>query len=172
MVALRSLLRLSGSSAYVVTKRVVINSIVQHFRRAAHEIINELKPAAIGIHQNNIGLVYIRGWCYFPPTAPVTPNLKDLINELKSVSDWYSLGVNLNFQRHQLNEIERNYRGDDKRCKTEMLGFWLDSTTPTWKAVADALRLMEAHMVADNIQRKYITSSTITEGIVLQYSYS
>ena len=102
---------------------------------------------------------------YFPPTAPPTLTLKALTNELKAVSDWHSLGVNLDLKRHQLSEIEKNHRGDDKRCRTEVLGCWLDNTTtPTWEAIAEALDLMEAHTAADNIRRKYIT--THTEGII------
>ena len=98
-------------------------------------------------------------------TAPATPDLKALTNELKTVSDWHTLGVNLDLKSHQLKEIERNYRGDDKRCKTEVLDRWLESTpSPTWEAVVEALCLMEAHIVADSIRRKYITSATITKG--------
>ena len=107
---------------------------------------------------------------FFSPTALATPTLKELMNELKSVSDWHTLGVNLDLKRHQLSEIEKNHRGDDKRCRTEVLGCWLDNTTnPTWKAVAEALYLMEAYSVADNIKRKYITI-TSDEGIALWYS--
>ena len=110
--------------------------------------------------------------CFFHHwTASATPTLKALTNELKSVSDWHSLGVNLDLKRHQLSEIGRNYHGDDKRCKTEVLGCWLDNTTnPTWEAVAEALCLMDTHAVAHSIRRKYITSTTTTEGIVLLYS--
>ena len=109
--------------------------------------------------------------CVFSPTASATPTLKELMNELKSVSDWHTLGVNLDLKRHQLSEIEKNHRGDDKRCRTEVLGCWLDNTTnPTWKAVAEALYLMEAQSVADNIKIKYMTSITTDEGIALLYS--
>ena len=85
--------------------------------------------------------------------------------------DWYSLGVNLDLKRYQLSEIEKNHRGDDKRRRTEVLGCWLDNTTnPTWKTVAEALYLMEAHSVADIIKRKYMTAITTDEGIALRYS--
>ena len=99
-------------------------------------------------------------------SSPATPSLKALTNELKSVSDWHSLGVNLDLKHHQLKEIEKSYRGDDKRCKTEVLGCWLDSTpNPTWEAVAEALYLMDAHAVTTIIRRKYIISTTTrTEG--------
>ena len=107
----------------------------------------------------------------FSPTLSATPTLKALTNELKSVSDWHTLGVNLDLKHHKLSEIEKNHRGDDKRCRTEVLGCWLDNTTnPTWEAVAEALYLMEAHAAVNNIQSKYITSITTDEGIGLLYS--
>ena len=105
---------------------------------------------------------------FCPPTAPGMPILKALMNELKFVSDWHSLGVNLDLNHHLLKGIENNYSGNDQRCMTEVLICWLDNTTnPTWEAVFEALRLMGEHAVAAIIQRKYITSTTATEGIVL-----
>ena len=96
------------------------------------------------------------------------PSLKALTNELKSVTDWHLLGVSLDLKPHQLKEIENNYHGDTKRCKTEVLICWLDNTTnPTWEAVAEALDQMDAHGVAAIIRRKYVTFTTTTEGVVL-----
>ena len=113
---------------------------------------------------------HIRYWCFLSPTAPVLPTLKALVNELNSVSDWYSLGINLDLKRHQISEIERNHRGDEKRCKTEILGCWLDNCAePTWAAVAEALDLMEVHTVAEKIRHKYISSTTTTQGIAFLY---
>ena len=98
-------------------------------------------------------------------TAPAPPSLKALTNELKSVTDWHSLGVNLDLKYQQLNVIERNHWGDNKRCKTEMLACWLGSTsTPTWEGVAEALCLMDEYVVADTVRRKYVNSTTTTEG--------
>ena len=75
---------------------------------------------------------------------------------LKLVSDWHLLGIYLDLKIHQLHTIERNHRGDDERCKTEMLNCWLDNTiAPTWEAVVKALGQMEQGRVADEIQRKY-----------------
>jgi len=79
--------------------------------------------------------------------------------------------VNLDLKNYQLSEIGRNYRGDVKRCKTEMLACWLENTTtPTWEAISEALCLMEAHAVADKIRRKYTISTATTEGMALLYS--
>ena len=95
-------------------------------------------------------------------STPATPSLEALTNELKSVSDWHSLGVNLDLKHHQLKEIEKNHRGDDKLCMTKVLIGWLDSTpNPTWEDTVEALYLMDEHTVANNIQRKYIISMKV-----------
>lgn len=107
------------------------------------------------------------------PTAPDTPTLKALKNALKSVLDWHSLGVNLDLKSYQLGTIEKNHRGDDERCRTEVLICWLDNTTtPTWEAVAEALDQMEQGRVADELRKKYIIFTTTIEGTVLLYCTS
>ena len=93
------------------------------------------------------------------PTAPATPTLSELSNELDSVN-WHELGVKLGLQGHQLREIEQNYPRDSNRCKTEMLDLWLrNSENPSWEAVAKALCLMQECVVANEIQRKYCSST-------------
>ena len=107
---------------------------------------------------------------FCPPTAPDTLTLKTLKNALKWVLDWHSLGVNLDLKSHQLGTIEKNHCGDNERCRTEVLICWLDNTTtPTWEAVAEALDQMEQGRVADELRRKYISSTTTIEGTVLLY---
>ena len=98
---------------------------------------------------------------FLPSTAPATPTLQALVNELTSVEDWHLLGVNLGLQGHQLHEIERNYRGDSNRCKTETLYLWQrNAKDPSWEAIVKGLCLMQEHVVADRIRRKYCCSST------------
>ena len=105
-------------------------------------------------------------WSLSLPAVPATPTLKELTNALKSVSDWHLLGVNLDLSGSELATIERDYRGDNTRCKTEMLYRWLEKTTcPSWEAVVQALGLMEAYAAANRIQREYITPTATTEGI-------
>ena len=95
-----------------------------------------------------------------PPTAPATPTLKELSNALDSVVDWYSLGIKLGMKAHELATIEKDYHGDSKRCKHEMLNHCLQSgKLPTWKVVADALHLMGEYELASTIQGKYCRSS-------------
>ena len=97
------------------------------------------------------------------PTAPTTPTLKELSNALDSVVNWFSLGVKLGLEDHELRMIEQNYHGDNERCKLEMLSRWLRSAKlPTWKAIVDALQLIGEHAAASKIQAKYCTPSTAT----------
>ena len=101
--------------------------------------------------------------CRSPPTAPATPTLQALVNELASVENWHLLGVNLGLQGHQLRAIERDYPRDNDRLKTETLDLWQrNANCATWEAVAQALCLMGEHVVADAIRRKYGCSSATT----------
>ena len=87
-------------------------------------------------------------------------------HSLKFVLDWHSLSVNLDLSGPGLGTIERNYRGDNTHCKTEMLSRWLENTArPSWKAVCQALHLMEADTSC--WQRKYVTSTATQEGMFI-----
>ena len=104
-------------------------------------------------------------------TAPATPTLKELSNALDSVTNWHSLGVKLGLKGHELYAIDKNFHGDNERCKHEMLSSYLQSAKlPTWIAVTDALQLMGEHAVALKIQAKYCSSSTdtVSGGQILQ----
>ena len=73
------------------------------------------------------------------------------------------LGVNLGLQGHQLREIERTYRGEVNRCKSEVLDFWLrNNENPTWEAITKALDRMQQQKVCHEIRKKYCSSSTAT----------
>ena len=94
-----------------------------------------------------------------------TLTLKRLTYELKPVTNWYLLGINLNLNDDTLRTIQKDHRGDNDQCKIEMLVYWLKSTiNPTWKDVADALHLMDEHKVAKVIQKRYISFGTTTTG--------
>ena len=108
-------------------------------------------------------LCTVRFGLLLPPTAPATPTLLELSNELDSVGNWHLLGLKLGMKAHELRTIENDYEGDNVRCKHEMLSHWLQSAEwPTWKAVDDALCLMGEHEVALRIQRKHFSFSADT----------
>ena len=107
---------------------------------------------------------------YFSTTdvASATPTLKELSNALDSIVDWYPLGVRLGLKEHELRTISRDFRGDNAGCKLEMLGRWLrNAELPTWRTVADALRLMGEHALAAKIQARHCSSSTATGMYIL-----
>ena len=98
---------------------------------------------------------------FFLSTAPATPTLQALVNELASVENWHKLGVNLGLQGHQLRKLEQDYPRDSDRQKSEMIDLWLISAVDiTWEAVAHALCLMQEHAVAERIRRKHCCPST------------
>ena len=116
-------------------------------------------------------LEYIFFFFLIPTTVPTTPTLTELSNELHSVVNWHSLGVKLGVEDHELTTIEKNFRGDNERCKHEMLSRWLRNAKQcTWKAVADALRRIEERAVASEIRKKHYGSPpTPTPGTCLCY---
>ena len=78
--------------------------------------------------------------------------------------------MNLDLSGSELATIERDYHDDNTHSKTEM-SRWLQNTTcPSWEAVVQPLRLMEASAAADKIQREYITSIATTGSIVAVHS--
>ena len=71
--------------------------------------------------------------------------------------------MKLELKAHELATIEKNYHGDNARCKLETLNRYLQSAKlPSWRVVADALQQMGEHAVASKIQTKYWSSSTAT----------
>ena len=56
--------------------------------------------------------------------------------------EWFNLGVALGLPYDTLRELETNYRGDARRCLTEMVIAWLqmkDNSQPSWRSLASAL---------------------------------
>ena len=69
--------------------------------------------------------------------------------------------MKLGLEDHELRTIEQNYRGDNERCKHEMLSSCLRSSKlPKWKTVADALCLIGQHTVAAKIRKRHCNSPT------------
>ena len=56
---------------------------------------------------------------------------------------WYLLGLKLlkEDQESQLDIIESNHAGDNKKCCMDMFRYWLhDNTDATWEQLIEALR--------------------------------
>ena len=87
------------------------------------------------------------------------PEIPTLCNELTSVSEWFTLGLNLGVQHHQLQEIRSNYLQVEGvgGCRRQSLILWLQSTPKaSWRDVVGALRQMKEDTEAERIELQYI----------------
>ena len=74
--------------------------------------------------------------------------LKEILNELGEVTDWYQLGIQLGLEPQTLNFIERNHPHDALRCKTEVLNWWLQNELEiSWWKLAKAVEAIGGHKV-------------------------
>ena len=85
------------------------------------------------------------------------PDTATLCNELVSVSDWRTLGLNLGVQHYELDQIETSHpTGGCGRWKQETFSLWLRRTPrASWRDVIRALRRMEENTVAETIEQKH-----------------
>ena len=94
------------------------------------------------------------------PTNPKALNPRNLLFELKAVTNWYQLGINLSLQTYELNKIQQDYGGNDQQT-LQMLDLWLRHTpSASWLDVLNALEEMGENRVAENIRQKYIRSGS------------
>lgn len=98
----------------------------------------------------------------FPQARDTVLNVRNLSSELKPVSDWYKLGINLGLKKHDLNKIQQDYahQGNDQQ-RLEMLNKWLQRTPrASWGDVVSALAQIGEDRVAENVQQKYISGES------------
>ena len=88
--------------------------------------------------------------------VPDVRKFGNLSSQLKAVTDWYQLGINLGIPRYALRQIERDYHGNERQ-KQEMLDLWLRRTpNAAWRDVVSALQQMQENTEAERIRQKYI----------------
>ena len=87
----------------------------------------------------------------------VKPDTATLCNELGSVSDWHTLGLNLGVKDHELDQIERSHPTEGcGRWKQETFSLWLRrKSSASWRDVVQALRQMGENTEAKRIELKY-----------------
>jgi hypothetical protein len=70
-------------------------------------------------------------------------DLADVLAAIKEVTKPYQLGIQLKLGPSELDEIEKNYRGDIDRQKTEVVKYWLrNSPDASWTTLANAVEGM------------------------------
>ena len=73
------------------------------------------------------------------------PKLKDIISNIKDISNPYELGIHLGIDEHELDKIERNFPRDVERQKLEAIKYWLRNFDCSWETLADAIESMRCH---------------------------
>ena len=108
----------------------------------------------------------------------VCAELKDLINELQEVTDWYLLGLCLGLSESRLQEIKQDHRTNDE-WRREVLATWARQEKPTWSKVVSALMEMGGHQVlASQIAEiygnfvKYITACMLSFQSCISLGYT
>ena len=80
--------------------------------------------------------------------------MKHLVTACKRVSDWHTLGLQLDLTMEQLDDLHITYhvyRTD--RLKAEMFDVWLKgSPNASWTDLITALRAMDEETVASDIE--------------------
>ena len=96
--------------------------------------------------------------CCDTGTSSSQPTLCQLFNVLRPVSaDWYTLGIQLNYDASTLNIIESNHRKVE-HCLRDLLSKWLQKyPSKGWRDIIGALRKMDRNDVADEVERQYIS---------------
>ena len=125
------------------------------------EEISEYTDYIIGEYR-----VSFASWCfsvaaYIPHTyllftscAGKVTKLHVLVNELRTVSQWYLLGIYLGLHPSALDEIKEDCT-DTKECCTHMLIEWQRHVIPTWTAAVKALVGIGRERLASHLAAKY-----------------
>ena len=83
-------------------------------------------------------------------------NLKELVEELKPITDWFSFGTHLGVHQAKLLAIGKNYdKEGPERCKIETLIRWMKQEPPTWDKIVQALLKTGMGVLAQKIAKNH-----------------
>ena len=93
-----------------------------------------------------------------------TLSVKLLVKAVSNVTDWHSLGLQLDLTMSQLRNIESTYHKDGiERVKAEMFHVWLKSyPNASWTDLITALKAMDENGVANEIEEAHYGKSYVT----------
>ena len=93
------------------------------------------------------------------PAADAVLSVKNLFNVTKEVTNWYTLGLQLDIPTHKLQSIQHDHRTLEN-SKHEMLHFWVHSDPEaSWGKLATAVERMEFRRISERIRDNYIPLS-------------
>ena len=89
-----------------------------------------------------------------------TSDLDDVVESVKKLNDWKSLGDKLGIDYNTLEKIDEEQRGRIERCKREMLAAWLqgedNAKEQTWSTLVDAVGKIDSAL-SERIKQQMIT---------------
>ena len=119
---------------------------------------NHLQPAYRMSYQNQsmlaIPLPHSSGGCLPPFHAGKITDLRDLLNELSTVTEWHLLGIYLGVDLTTLSGIEADYQKAKERLTHTVIQWWRN-VIPTWSAVVKALVGIGSENLASQIAEKH-----------------
>ena len=83
--------------------------------------------------------------------------LQEVVDDVKD--KWYNLGILLTLNHRLLNDVEKNYKNEE-RCCIIMFGEWLmQNMDASWSKLVDALRdkAVKKNELANRLETKYVT---------------
>ena len=94
---------------------------------------------------------------YVHPDTIKKPTLKELVIELREVTNVHGLGIQLEIPRANLREFEANFPRDLERQRTEVAGCWLQTqVNASWHLLVEALHNNGDISLAARMRKKYL----------------
>lgn len=94
-----------------------------------------------------------------PDDESLRVNLDNLLIQLRPQvsSKWYQFGEAVKIDKNVLDNYSRHCKQDD--CLIETMDYWLKhcEEQPTWKDVAEILKVIDLPQLAQDIERVYTT---------------
>ena len=92
--------------------------------------------------------------CSMDDPADPTLNAKNILSYLNVITEWRTLGIQLNVPQHKLDKIEIERLKVDDRME-QMVAYWLNNAKATWKELIDALNKIDKRTLARTIESQY-----------------
>lgn len=99
-------------------------------------------------------------------------SLNDLNNELRIVTNWHGLGLQLDVPGDELERIEQNYPRSAERKMSEVLKYWwrnCPTERRSWQTIAAALKNIGYKNLAKTLE-SYVNTQTGTCMYVYTYT--
>ena len=96
-----------------------------------------------------------KGWLRPQADSAMEFNARTILDELKEVTKWHALGIQLEVPPSTLSIIEQNFPRDTERCKSEMVIAWLQrDSDASWEKLAQALSTVGYRVLSEKLSQR------------------